>query len=277
MASMNTLGFDTQKTQSAMRGANPESFNVIIDGHSMRAPRRHIYIFTVSKKPRQVRKKLFPSLTLRGCEMDQRYVLCTPICDPIPEVIKNEMTGGSDIKEHDGWRAVIDMLNPGNLTTDLYQGTGNPDFFANRNGNNLVAEGFWASFNEEPSEDEIKRAEKNRDMRYSWLSRESQRLAARSKRDLDEFLQTYPDTHNALDALGIKTDWHTPMTVTATCPNCGDSVKQGIAFHQSSAGILCIIDPDRALKAGAINRERYAELTEDEPAKRGPGRPRKEL
>lgn len=264
MASMSTLGFDHQKTQSAMRGANPENFNVILDGHSMRAPRRIIYIFTVSKRARQIKRKLFPGLTLRGCEMDERYVLCAPIPDPVPEVIKNEMTGGSDIKEHDGWRTAIDILNPRNYTTDPYQGTANPDFFSNRNGNNLIAEGFGVSLNETPTEEEIRRWEKHRDTRYAWLSRESQRLAARSKKDLDEFLQTYPDTHMALDALGIKTDWHSPQTVTASCPNCGDSVKQGIAFHQSSAGILCIIDAGRSLKAGAINRKRYEELTAEQ-------------
>jgi hypothetical protein len=261
MASMSTLGFDDQKTKSAMRGANPDNFNVILDGHSMRAPRRHVYIFTVSKKPRFVRRKLFPGLTLRGCEQGERYVLCAPIADPVPEVIKNEMTGGSDIKEHDGWRSCIDMLNPSNPTPDPFLGTGNPDFFSNRNGNNLIAEGFWPSLNETPTEEEIKRAEKNRDARYSWLARESQRLAARSKRDLDEFLQTYPDTHNALDALGIKTDWHTPMTVTASCPNCGDDVKQGLAFHKSSVtDKLCVIDPLRAYQAKAISKKELEEL-----------------
>lgn len=260
-----TLGFDDRKTQSAMRGANPDNFNVILDGHSMREPRRMIYIFTVSKKARQIRRKLFPGLNLRGCEMNERYVLCAPIPDPVPEVIKNEMTGGSDIKEHNGWRSVIDILNPTNLSNDPYLGTANPDFFSNRNGNNLIAEGFGMSLNEIPTEEEIRRWEKHRDTRYSWLSRESQRLAARSKKDLDEFLQTYPDTHMALDALGIKTDWHSPTTVTESCPNCGDDVKQGIAFHQSSAGILCIIDPAKALRAGAITRKRYDELTAEQP------------
>ena len=45
-----------------------------------------------------------------------------------------------------------------------------------------------------------------------------------------------------------------------TCPNCGDVVKAGIAFHKSSAGVLCIIDKKRADEAGVS---------------RGPGRPRK--
>jgi hypothetical protein len=261
MASMTTLGFDEKKTQSAMRGSNPDNFNVIIDGHSMRPPLRHIYVFTVSKKTRQVKKKLFPGLNLRGCEAGERYVLCTPIPDPVPEVIKNEMTGGSDIKEHPGWRCVIDMLNPSNPTMDPYLGTGNPDFFSNRNGNNLIAEGFWPSLNETPTEEEIKRAEKHRDTRYRWMAKESQRLAARSKRDLDEFLQTYPDTHNALDALGIKTDWHSPMTVTVNCSNCGDEIKQGLAFHKSSVtDKLCVIDPERAYKAKAISKKELEEL-----------------
>ena len=249
LAGISTAGFEDKRTQGAMKGANPENFNVIITGHMMRDPKRMIYIHTVSKRSTPfLTRTLFPKLRLVGCEAGERYVTCAAFGDPIPQASPDQERGGTRIDEHDGWRAAIDLLNPTNLTYNPYSGDANPDFFANRNGQNLIAEGFWPSLHEVPPEEEIRAAEQRRDKHYRYLARESTRLAARSKKDLDEFLQTYPDTYIALDSLGIKTDFHNPAIVTVTCPNCGDAVKQGIAFHQSSAGILCIIDPARALK-----------------------------
>lgn len=261
MASISTVGFDDKRTQSAMRGANPENFNVFFSGHSMREPKRIIYVHTVARKPETVTRILFPRLQLRACERGERYVTCCAIPDPICQTSPDQERGGSRIDEHDGWRAAIDMLNPRNFSADPFLGSNNPDFFANRNGSNLIALGFWPSLNAEPAEAEIRLAETNRDKRYRWLARESTRLAARSKKDLDEFLQTYPETYTALDALQIKTDWHTPQTVTSACPNCGDEIKPGLAFHKSSVtDKICVIDPNKAYKAKAITKDEYEEL-----------------
>ncbi len=276
-AGITTLGFENQQTKSAMRGSNPENFNVIIAGHALRPPRQMIYIHSVAKRTfGPLTRTLFPWLKLAGCEPGTRYVTCCVIPDPVPQASPDQERGGTRIDEHDGWRAAIDLLNPTNLTGNPFSGEQNPDFFANRSGQNLIAEGFWPSLNQVPTENEIKDAEKRRDRHYQYLTREAQRLAAVSTKDLNEFLQSYPDTHIAMDALGLEANWHSRSEVKSSCPNCGDAIKQGIAFHQSSAGVLCVIDPERAFKAGAINRERYEDLVtapEVEP-KRGPARPR---
>lgn len=261
MASISTVPFGDKRTDSAMRGANPENFNVFFSGHTMREPRRFIYVHTVARKSEQVTRILFHRLILRGCEQGQRFVTCCVVPDPISQPSPDQERGGTRIDEHDGWRATIDMLNPRNFSNDPFLGTNNPDFFANRNGSNLIALGFWPSLNKVPTEEEIVRAEGYRNRRYNWLARESTRLSARSKKDLDEFLQTYPETYTALDALQIKTDWHTPQTVSFTCPNCGDSIKQGLAFHKSSVTEkLCVIDPERAFKANAITKKELEAL-----------------
>lgn len=270
LAGISTVGFEDKRTQGAMRGANPENFNVIITGHMMRQPKRLIYIHTVAKRSSAfLTRTLFPKLRLAACEAGERYVTSAVVPDPIPQASPDQERGGTRIDEHDGWRAAIDLLNPANLTYNPFSGTNNPDFFANRNGQNLIAEGFWPSENEVPTEDEIKLAEKHRDQHYRWLTREATRLAAVSTKELNEFLQSYPDVHIAMDALGMSAQWHTVSAVTASCPNCGDAVKQGIAYHLSSTGIICVIDPLRSLKAGAIDKERYQELVEEipEPAK----------
>lgn len=265
-------GFDNSLTRNQMRKDNGENFNPIINGRSIRPPLRTIYLYSTAKRNFQVRHPLFPKLTLRGCENGERYVLCTSLPDPVPQACPDQERGGTRTDDNDAWIVSIDLLSPGNFTLDPYAGSSNPDFFANRNGGNLISEGLFPSLTNPPSEEEIRRAEDARDKHFKYLAKEASRLAAVSTKDLNEFLQQYPDTHIAMDSLGLQANWHTPNEVRQSCPNCGESIKQGVAFHQN-AGVLCILDPQRAFKAGAISKDRYAELTE-EPEKRGPGRPR---
>ena len=270
MANFTNLGMNAAQTRSAMRGANMEGFNPVINGRMMRPPLKHINIFSVAKRGFQVRTLLFPKLNLAGCENGQRWVKCASIPDPITQTSPDQERGGNRIDDHDGWIAVIDMLNQGNFTLDQYAGSENPTFYANSNGTNFIAEGVFASENDEPTEEELRRAENARDKHYQYLTREAMKLAASSTKALNEWLTRYPDTHTAMAALGLKANWtHTPE-VTVSCPNCGDDIKQGLAVHQSTAGYMCVIDADRALKAGAINRDKYTELT----GKGFPGRPK---
>ena len=210
----------------------------------------------------KIRRLLFPNLNLRGCEEGERYVLCTKFGDPIPQSSPDQERGGVRIDDNDGWVEAIDMLNPGNFTMEPYTGSQNPTFFENRSGTNLIAEGVWPSLNETPTEEEIRRAEQARDSHYRFLTKEALKLAAKSTKDLNEFLDRYPDTHMAMAHLKLKASWTNSPEVTVGCPNCGEDIKQGLAFHKSGVtDALCIIDPLRAYKAKAITRDEYEELT----------------
>jgi len=37
-----------------------------------------------------------------------------------------------------------------------------------------------------------------------------------------------------------------------SCPNCGDPIKDGIAYHRNSFGDKCIVDHARCVKLGII-------------------------
>ncbi len=250
-----------QETDKALRslGEADTRFNVIMNGRAMRDPIRKIYIHSVSKRSFRTSRNLFKNLNLVGCENGERYVTSAVIADPIIEGIADETSGGSRPFDHDGWRAVLDLLNPNNFTPDPYNGSANADYFANRQGQNLMAEGLFPSLNETPTEKELQRAEESLKKHYQWLTREAARLSSRSKKDLDEFLQSYPQTHEAMDAMGITAEWHSPSTVEAFCPNCGDKIRPGIAFHTGELG-PCVIDPVRAYKAGVLTKERMDEL-----------------
>ncbi len=244
-----------------MAASNAENFNPIINGRTMRPPLRMIHIFSVAKRSfKRSNPPLFPKLELRGCENGERYVLCTSVPDPILQACPDEGRGDTRLDDNDGWIATIDLLTPGNFSMDPYAGLSNPTYFANLSGMNLVCEGVFPSLNEVPTEEELKKAEDARNKRYHYLVTEARKLAAKSRVALNEFLDTNPDTHIAMDSLSLEADWHTKLEFKASCPNCGDQVKQGVAFHMSSLGMICILDAEKAFKAGAISRERYEDL-----------------
>jgi len=256
-----------QETRSELRKQNEANFNTIINGRSMREPRRLIYIHTVSKKPRIVNRTLFPHLLLKGCDSGERYVTCAVIADPIAQPSPDQERGGIRVDEHDGWRAIIDLLNPRNTTNDPYSGDTEFEWHANKSGQNLLAEGFFPSTREVPTEKEIIKAEECVKKHFKWLTDQAIRMAGSGmQKEFNEFLQTYPDVHPAMDALGLSAPWHAASVIEAFCPNCGEKIRPGVAFHKSDLG-PCVIDPARAFKAGVIDREKMEELLGiDQPA-----------
>jgi len=246
-----TTVFETGKSAEEMRKQNPENFNVIVDGRSVRPPRRFVYIHSVAKRDfGPLNHALFPKLRLRGCTSGERSVLCAKIGDPIPQSSPDQERGGNRIDEHDAWAAASDLIMPR----------------SDKEGGDYVARGIFLSLSETPSDEEIKRAENARDDRFRKLTQKAFRLEATNPRALNEYLLEEPDVHLAMDMLGLEAAWHKRNEVKATCPNCGDLIKPGIAFHQSSAGILCVIDEEKYQRMKRMS----------EPEKRGPGRPPKD-
>lgn len=265
MPTVTNRGIDAPASRREIQKENAENFNPIINGRMLRNPLRKLYIHSVSPRTFVVRNPpLFSKLELRGKEEGKRYITCTSLPDPIIQVGADNERGGNRLDDNDAWAAAVDMLNPlcaSHQNVDPYTGSGNPDFYANRLGMNYIVEGIFPSFNEVPTEEELKRAEDSRFKRLQWGVKEAKRLESVSRKDLDEFLQQNPWVHQAMREFRMKASWTSDIEMSTICANCGDDIKPGLAFHQSSAGILCIIDPERALKAGAINKERYKELT----------------
>ena len=259
---VNYGGITDPLTRSVLKSENADNFRPIVNGRSMRDPMRTIYLYSVAKRTHVRSHSLFKKLVLTGCENGERYVRCASFPDPVQQICPDQERGGNRIDDVDGWMVAIDILNPGNFTMDPYHGSGNPNFFANANGTNLIAEGVFPSLNEVPTEEEIKRAEDTRDKHYRYLTREALKLYAIGSKQGNEFVQRFPDVHMAMDALGLEAQWHQKNEVKQSCPNCGDSIKVGQAFHKSSVtDQLCVIDAMKAYKAKAITRDEYEDLT----------------
>ena len=51
-----------------------------------------------------------------------------------------------------------------------------------------------------------------------------------------------PRMHFAMDYLGLSAPWHQSTARMTPCPNCGMSVREGLAYHKNEFGEKCIID-----------------------------------
>lgn len=247
--------FEQGQSAAAMRLKNPDNFNPGIQNLRYRVDST-IYIYSVAKRDYSVIHTLFPRLELKGCTHGERWTVAATISDPVPQASPDLERGGARVDLHDGWRTAIGILNPLNFSDDPWMETASGLSV----GTNLIERGLWPSTSKEPKEQEIVKAEAMRDKRYRRLCDDAIRLGATSRRALQDYLAEHEDVHEAMDALGLESDWHRKNVVTRPCPNCGDPISPAIAFHRSTVGTLCIIDPHRAMIAGAIDKARYEEL-----------------
>lgn len=265
-------GFTDPLAAGQMKAGNPDLFDT-------RMPRmypihRHIYLYSVARRGFTVSHPYFKG-ELRGCKEGERYTLCYSVPDPPQQISIDPERGGKRVevepRDEAGWRVAIDILNPNNPSTNPYFRPNGQQaaLYATGQGVDLIRYGLFPSLNNPPTEEEIKKAERTRDDSYQALVDEAFAEQASNPQNFRAWLRTNPDITVAMEALGIEADWHRRVEVKQSCPNCGDTIKSGIAFHKSSAGVLCIIDADRAAKAGV-----RLQMDEDEP-RRGPGRPPK--
>lgn len=245
--------FEKGVNSAEMKRLNPDEFTATI-GNTRYRVESTIYIFSTAKRDFQVTQPLFPGLTLRGCK---RYVLAAMVPDPVPQASPDLERGGRRVDYHDGWMCAVGLLNPESTARDPFVGAEGASISV---GNNLIAQGLFPSMTNPPSEEDLRKAETFRDKRYKRLVDEAMRAAATSSKKLSDFLHQHQDVHDAMDALGMKADWHQKREVLTKCPNCGDDIPASVAFHRSSVGVVCVLDPQRAFKAGAIDRARMEDL-----------------
>lgn len=245
-------------------------------------PRYFIYVFNISRRECKVeRPPSWPRIVFRACPPDREWLLVGKFPNVITESIEIPETGRRMTDGIAGERFVTDLLNPQNLGTDIWKDIAdtNVTWVDANGGSDLTRRGLFWSYNEEPSAQELAMSKAKLLKHYHFLINQANDLARQN--DLVSINQEH---HAAAEYLKIPTTWHTVVEIPVGCPNCGDAVKPGVAFHLSqSIGQICVLDWKRAVAAGVKTKEQVPEEHRwwtDEPAPevpehRGPGRPRK--
>lgn len=242
-----------------------------------REPEFYVYIYNVSEQPLEVSRP--PLLRLakfpgRKAGSTERYILVgrlpQPLLIPKGNVDSNEI----DVLPTDSRRFAMDILNPDNLTL-------NQDAFIDpknitSQGNNLGAKGLFWSLNgpgavksrynsdpkEAPTDAEVDAAVKRLEKYYKGLLEAARACEVSKPADLQNLIG--PEHHIAADYFGEEHSWHGKRARTDFCPNCGERIKSGAAFHKTEEGTLCILNWSKAVKAGVRTRAQAYEATNDE-------------
>jgi hypothetical protein len=244
-----------------LSAAQTASANRSVNGFygTISEPKYFVHIYNIAPKEFPISRTLFPRFTARACPAGERYIKVTSIRHPFPELDhESDDTSQIRIREHIAERVAQDICNPENTTLDqnlIVQNSFNID-------GNLNLQGLFWSRNNPPTEAELKDAEKRLETYYRGLLSMATALERTNEKELYE--RKTPDWHDAADYFGVETSWHQKQTrkvevAKHSCPNCGDDIKAGAAFHRDSEGDLCILDWQRAYEAGRVTKEQVPE------------------
>lgn len=185
------------------------------------------------------------TLFIPGCEEGQEYV----------SLFVEEHT--DNMVQHVEYDAAKAIITPIVIPAETIV----KDFFANEQ---LAQKGGFIPAGEIPTAQELAQARANRKAYLVRLIQEGDIEWGRS----GSVVNISGEAKRAVEELGVDNDWaKLAPKESMECPACGDRIKPNVAICKSCGAIL---DRAKAEKFGLI------ESGNDEPAKRGPGRPRKE-
>lgn len=243
------MSINSQLSERYNKGASVQWVNLrnfANDANLNRKPEYWIYVFNISQRAFQVRRPpSWPVINIGACEPGRPWRLVGKLPNVINEVFING-DGRSEVRGYQCERWVTDILNPSNLGMNIWD---EATSWVDRGAEDLTRRGVFWTTNEEPNEAELRMSRAKMEKHYREVLANANDLIryGRDKEINDEH-------HLAADYFMIRATWHTPLEAPETCPNCGEDIKRGVAFHANSAGVVCVIDWKRAVESGAKSR-----------------------
>lgn len=219
------------------------------DPNLYREPDYFVYIYTISEREFLISQPpLFPRLLIPAKNNGERVRLCYKIPHPFQQVEREGAIGDFIVRGHKAEQVAQSLLNPNNHS--LNQDAIPPEKAVLGFGVDLNAQGVFWSRNNPPTPEEIRAAENRRERYYRQLVERARVLEISNPKQLEASINQ--DYHMAAEYFNIETSWHKKMVKYEECPNCGETIKPGVAYHRNSAEIICIINPERAARAGVV-------------------------
>lgn len=258
MATQTIIGERSQRVTHGpvQDGPSAHEVSLYLDPDQVRKPEYTVFLHSISKRSFEQPHPIYRNIIIPACPKDKRYITFMRINHPImiATVDPDNASGPPKYIFENAKRAALCVCNPSYVGLDLKaQDTPPPDWAQIASGEcNLTRQGVFASMNEIPTEDELKKAEDRRLAYYRMRFEEANGLLRSDPKKLQEVLGI--DHHLAAEMFGQDVDWHKITTPKIECPNCGDKIKEGIAFHYTN-GARCVLDWERAYLAGAVKKE----------------------
>jgi len=237
-------------------------------------PEYFIYVYNLLEKEWIVRQPpLFAAFHIPAREKGQKFSV-TLLPAYVNEVYQKAGSTELSYKQLDGRKAATSLLNPGAFPGVSWEGQLHDWQTDDQTGNNLNNFGcFWSLTR--PDEPE------KLDVEIKMFSDKCRRTMEELVKRAEELFESgerkliTPMMHFAMDYLGKQAPWHMSMRHMISCPVCGDSVPEGIAYHRNSFGEKCIIDMERYQRSIVEVRPARQVATEEDVDEEIPVAPKK--
>ena len=203
-----------------------------------------IYVYNILNKEHLVSQPpIFPGVVIPACKPHEKFsftVLPPFVKEPYFKPGTTEMY----YKNVDGRKAATSLLNPSAFPGTNWAGQLQKWDTGDQYGNNLNNYGCWWSLTKP---DETAKLDKEIEAFKERVHRTMDELVKRGEElsASGDLKSITPWMHFAMDYLGKQAPWHMATHHMISCPNCGDPVKEGIAYHRNSFGERCIVNPVR--------------------------------
>jgi hypothetical protein len=235
-----------QEAQKMQDGERHKSYGTLVVQDLPPLPNEVIYVYNLLERTHEINQPpLFPVFRIPACEPGKKFAVTT-LPRYVNEVREDFLRDEKSYKTIDGRRAATSLLNPDifpgtDWSAQLAEGrTGNGD----QTGNNLNSFGvFWSLTKpDDPAlEKQIALFRKRAEKTLRGMIDEGNRLNANEK---ERHLIT-PLMHFAMEYFHLQAPWHMSHERLVPCPNCGERIREGIAYHKNEFGERCIIDMER--------------------------------
>jgi hypothetical protein len=265
-------GFNSGAVRDGQTSARGTAF--YLDPDEMRQPQYTVYLHTISKRAHEQPNPVYGNVIIPACPKEKRSINFMKITHPVAQWMVNpdNVSGPLVPKYCNATGLALSICNPSHVGNDLAaQDNALPDWARISSGEcDLGRQGVFASLNEVPTEEELRKAEARRLAYYKFRFEEANGLLRSNPRQLQEILIL--DHHMAAEMFGVDVEWHRVMTPKIECPQCGEKIKESLAFHYVN-GVKCVLDWERAYLAGAVKKDEVPEgrewwTVEDKPKRK---------
>ena len=236
---------------AAVGGTQSPSFlSFLGDPNLNRAPDYYLWVHNISRRKFVIRRPpQFPVVTIPACPPGQPYVTGARI----PNIVNFRWVDAVNDEARSvaiaGERFAMDLINPANLGVDCWASVPPEVSWVDSGGDDLTIRGVFWTRNEVPAAEELRMAKLRMEEHYKRCIAQADELVQNGHRS-----QLNDEHHAAAEHFRLKATWHSVAELREQCPNCGEDVAAGLAFHRNGFGLMCILDWKRAVAAGVKTR-----------------------
>lgn len=181
---------------------------------------------------------------LPACPAGQAYVTVARIPNIVTYEVARPDSGDIDKKEELGERVAMDVICPSMTGFDQDAELSEEALSFGAGTTDMRKRGLFYSRNRVPTGEEIAAAKSRMEKFYRSLI-----ISAETKARAGKLADINEEEHLAADYFNYKAQWHVIAEAPNLCPNCGEEVKQNVAYHKNEFGI-CVIDWRRTVSSG---------------------------